>query len=91
MEGKELSLLSLPATPENVAFPARSVFERSEGLPRSYSQVVPENRCKSSKSSSTLVEGKELSQLSLNENARRLSVSSERLDERRSWAQETLF
>ncbi|KAJ8951764.1 hypothetical protein NQ318_012615 [Aromia moschata] len=47
----------------------------------------------SSKSSSTLIESqeKELSQLSLIDRVRRLSASSGRLDEKHSWAQETLF
>lgn len=47
----------------------------------------------SSKSSSTLVgsQEKELSQLSLTESVRRMSASSGRLDDRNTWAQETLF
>lgn len=47
----------------------------------------------SSKSSSTLVgsQEKELSQLSLTESVRRMSSSSGRLDDRNTWAQETLF
>ncbi|KAJ8954106.1 hypothetical protein NQ314_007156 [Rhamnusium bicolor] len=47
----------------------------------------------SSKSSSTLVESqeKELSQLCLIDSVRRLSTSSGKLDEKKSWAQETLF
>lgn len=60
--------------------------ERQQPFP-----VVLSAFSKSSKSSSTLVEGKELSQLSLTCDDVNMSIPTARLKDKTSWTQETLF
>lgn len=56
-----------------------------------FSRIAPGFGNRTSKSSSTLIEGKELSQLSLACDEMKLSASMERLKDKTTWAQETLF
>lgn len=56
-----------------------------------HARVMPVISNKSSKSSLTLVEGKELSQMSLTCDDIKMSASTERLKDKTSWTQETLF
>lgn len=63
-----------------------SSTERQKFFPR-----IKQFDCKSSKSSSTLLEDKELSQLSLIYDDSKTSPSTSKLKDKISWAQETLF